>query len=137
MAHSQPSQARLTLREAGEGEALPLLAPVERYDTTGGVQPLAMLVAHGRAFVIEENGRPVCAYLLERHGRECFITAAAGSAGVCLTDLLADVIEAQATGMASIAFQTRRPGLMRKARALGYRMAGRVENGVIMRKELS
>ncbi|KWH51809.1 hypothetical protein [Burkholderia cepacia] len=130
------SQARLTLREADAETVLPLLAPVAQYDTTGGVDSLERMAANGRAFVIEQDGAPVCAYLLERHGREAFVTAAAGAAGVCLTDLLAQLIEAQAIGLDSIAFQTRRRGLIRKAIAKGYRVAGHVTNGTIMRKEL-
>ncbi len=97
---------------------------------------MAALAAFGRSFVIESEGRPVCAYVIELAGREAFVVAAAGAAHVCLCDLLDDVITAQAGGLDSIAFKTRRRGLIRRALARGYRVAERLENGTIMRKEL-
>lgn len=126
----------LSLREVTAGEVAPLLAPAARYATTD--ETLPGLTACGRCFVIEADGRPVAGYVLQRQGDECYVLAFAGAAQLDLTGLLARLIEAQAAGLDSIAFQTRRPGLVRKAARLGYRVAGRVPDGhgVIMRKTL-
>ncbi len=128
--------AAVTVREVSAGEAGPILAPVTRYATTD--ETVEQVAALGRCYVIEQDGRPVAGYVLQRQGDECFVLAAAGSVDFDLTDFGLRLIEAHAVGLASVAFQTRRPGLVKKAARLGYRIAGRVKNGhgVIMRKEL-
>jgi hypothetical protein len=136
VANHQPAP-QVTLREASAGEACPLLARVDAFDTTNGRDTVASMAAVGRCFVLSEDGRDIGAYVLQRQGDECYILAAAGQAEFDMTAALATILEGHARGLKSIAFQTRRPGLVRKARKYGYRIAGRVENGVIMRKELT
>lgn len=113
---------------------MPLLDPVNAVCTTN--ETAADMAAVGRCFVVSHDGRDVAAYVLQRQGSECYVLAAAGAAEFDVTAFLAAVLEGHAVGLSSIAFQTRRPGLMRKARKYGYSVAGRVANGVIMRKEL-
>lgn len=85
--------------------------------------------------VIDGAGQAVGAYVLRTCGAEVWIAAAAGRAAFDLTAVLSALVDLQARAFDSIAFQTRRPGLIRKARRYGYREAGRVgEQGIIMRK---
>lgn len=133
MVHREPT-AQVTLREVGAAEAAPILSPVNRYCTTD--ETVEGMALHGRCFVISEDGRDVAAYVLQRQGNECFILAGAGGASFDLIALSLPIIEAQASGMASVAFQTKRPGLIRKASKQGYYIAGRAGSGVLMRKEL-
>ncbi|CAN0621104.1 conserved protein of unknown function [Burkholderia multivorans] len=127
---------QVSVREVGAAVARPLLARVDAFDTTGGVDTVASMTAAGRCFVISQDGRDVGAYVLQRQGDECFVLAAQGGADFDVTALLAGVLEGHARGLRSIAFQTRRPGLIRKAKKHGYSIAGRAPAGVVMRKEL-
>lgn len=126
--------AQVSVRHVSAAEALPLLALAEPYATTD--ESLGQLARAGMCFVLEQEGRPVLAWSVQAHSAELFILAAAGRAGFDLTRAGLAVIEQQAEGFASVAFQTRRRGLMRKAEALGYRPAGTAGTGVIMRKVL-
>ncbi|MCA3780139.1 MAG: hypothetical protein IOC39_24185 [Burkholderia sp.] len=126
----------VTVREVGADVARPLLARVDAFDTSGGVDTVASMTTIGRCFVIAHDGRDVGAYVLQRQGNECFVLAAQGGAEFDLTAFLSVVVEAHARGLASIAFQTRRPGLIRKAKRYGYYIAGRAPEGVVMRKDL-
>jgi hypothetical protein len=124
----------VSVREVGARDAAPLLSPVDRYCTTD--ETAESMARVGRCFVVSHDGRDVASYVLQRQGSECFVLAAAGSAEFDITAFMAAVLEGHAHGLSSIAFQTRRPGLIRKARKYGYRIDGRVANGVVMRKEL-
>ncbi|MRT01139.1 hypothetical protein GJQ57_21050 [Ralstonia pickettii] len=126
--------AQVSVRHVGAAEAIPLLALAERHATTE--EKVEALAHAGHCFVMEQEGRTVFAWSVKPQGDELFILAAAGRAGFDLTRAGLAVIEQQAEGFASVAFLTRRPGLMRKAGALGYVPAGRAGNGVIMRKVL-
>lgn len=124
------------MREASAEEAAPLLAPAAQYDTTKGAESAESVARAGRNFIVERDGAPIFTYSLAVYGTECYVLAAAGAADIDLTGFGLMLIEAQAAGLESVAFQTRRPGLIRKAARRGYRLAGRVANGVIMRKVL-
>lgn len=69
---------------------------------------------------------------LKIRGAELWIQAAGGADRENLTRLGLEAVEriAQQAGMDSVGFQTRRPGLVRKARALGYEI-----DGFILRKK--
>jgi hypothetical protein len=92
----------------------------------------------GQCFkVLSASGKKVGAYVLQPCGGEVWISAGAGSADFDLTVVMSALIDQQSQDFDSIAFQTRRRGLVRKARQLGYRIAGEVgECGIIMRKNL-
>ncbi|UTV53236.1 hypothetical protein [Burkholderia arboris] len=127
---------QVSVREVGAETAAPLLARVDAYDTTNGRDTVARMAAAGRCFVISQDGRDVAAYVLQRQGDECFVLAASGTVEFDLTVFGLALIEAHARGLRSVAFQTRRRGLIRKAQKLGYHIAGRAPVGVVMRKEL-
>ncbi|EDT41989.1 hypothetical protein BamMEX5DRAFT_2257 [Burkholderia ambifaria MEX-5] len=133
MVHDASPQ--VSVREVGADAARPLLARVDAF-MTNDRETVASMTAVGRCFVISQDDRDVAAYVLQRQGRECFVLAAAGAVDFDLTAFGLALIEAHARGLDSVAFQTRRAGLIRKASRLGYRIAGRVANGVVMRKEL-
>jgi hypothetical protein len=126
---------QVVVREASAGDVLDLLAPVDRVSTTN--EPMDYLASVGRCFVISQDERDVAAYVLQRRGDECYVLAAAGSVDFDLTAFGLALIEAHARGLSSVAFQTKRPGLIRRASRLGYRIAGRAGSGVVMRKELT
>lgn len=101
-----------------------------------GIATPESLAAAGPSFGIEtEQGRTV--FTLRTDGAECWIQAAAGS-GYGMTAPTFAVIEAIATraGCNRVAFQTVRRGLVRRARRLGYQIAGQIGSGHILRKEL-
>lgn len=101
-----------------------------------GIATPESLAAAGPSFGIEtESGQSV--FTLRTDGAECWIQAAAGS-GYGMTAPTFAVIEAIAAraGCHRVAFQTVRRGLIRRARRLGYHIAGQVGHGHILRKEL-
>ncbi len=105
----------------------------EKTDTGGGKYSLDSIMERGQCFVVEGEGGIVAAYVLQAQGPELWVMAAAGAeSGACLTAEMAGQIEARAKahGFASVGFQTKRRGLVRKAEKLGYEVAG-----YIMRKK--
>ena len=98
----------------------------------GGVEPMDELLARGKCYSLGIDGRQVGAYLLEVAGKEVFILAAAGHAEIDLCAALDQVVSFQAAGFDSVAFRTVRPGLMKKAAALGY-----TRHGNVMRKRIA
>jgi len=111
---------------------MPWLANAERKGRGQGAQSLDELMQRGQCYMLGIDGETVGAYLLEQIGGEVFILAAAGRAEIDLTDALDRVVTFQAAGFASVAFRTIRPGLMKKAAALGY-----VRCGNVMRKRIA
>lgn len=125
------AQEKISLRRATAAEILPFVERAARYDTTDGAED-AQSVARRGGWLFCEAGKPFAGFtVIEREGG-LFVTAASGEGRRDLTALILGTLEQ--AGAASVAFQTRRRGLMRKAQRLGYRVAGDVANGVIMRK---
>lgn len=122
------------MRPATRAEVTRLFAPVDRWMTTG--EGAAECAAKGDCFVLEQDGVPVLAWSLKVDGDELFIQAAAGRAGFDLTDFGLALVERQAEGFRSIAFRTRRRGLMKKAIDSGFYPAWRRGDVVLMRKDL-
>lgn len=122
----------LTFRKCSPAEARPWLEIAERKGRGQGGQSLADLIPRGQCYLLGIDGEPVGAYLLEQVGGEVFILAAAGKADIDLTQAVDQVVTFQAAGLASVAFRTIRPGLMKKAAALGY-----VRCGNVMRKRIA
>jgi hypothetical protein len=116
--------------EVGEVRHLLEAARTERVKTNPA-ETLDQLLARGEAFKVMLNGELVGAYLLEIHGPEVWILLAGGRAPVDLAHYGLAMIASQAKGFDSIGFQTRRPGLIKKARRAGFEVAA-----VVMRKRL-
>ena len=122
------------MRAAGADEARVHCRRAQRFDTTAGAESLDHLLRVGDCFVIEQGGRPVAAWSQQIDGAGVLrVLVYGGRADIDLTDVLARCLEAQ--GAPAAQFQTRRPGLMKKAAELGYRVVGRAPHGVIMRKD--
>ncbi|KVD19190.1 hypothetical protein WI80_33385 [Burkholderia ubonensis] len=124
----------MTVRPAHADEARAHCARAVRFDTTNGGESLDHLLTVGRCYVVEEDGRPVAAWSQQIDAAGVLRVLVYGGRGATdLTVLLARCLESQ--GAPAAQFQTRRPGLIKKAEALGYRVVGRAPCGVIMRKD--
>jgi len=117
------------IRRATLAEVRPLLALAESDD----VQQIGLdSVVSGCAFFLLENGNNKLAYALNPVGTELWIQAAGGKGTANLTKIGLEVIEAQGVGLYStVAFQTRRTGLVTKAKQNGF-----VVDGYILRKKI-
>jgi hypothetical protein len=116
-------------------EAVRLLAAAKSGKTDGaGLFDLGDLVEEGEAFKVIADGATVAAYVLAGVGSSLWITAAAGRAGFDLTAVLDGLVMNQAGAFDQVAFRTERPGLVRKARRLGYQVARREGRAYFLRK---
>jgi hypothetical protein len=84
----------------------------------------------------DDAGRIVGAYVLHAEGPVLWVRAAAGRASIDLTQVMAALLERQGREFDEIGFQTQRPGLIKKAQALGYRVTGENNGFTQMRKYL-
>lgn len=89
----------------------------------------------GESFALKTDTGSLVYTIAPTPGGGCWVHAAAGQgAGMTEQGLRAIERQAQGLGLRAVAFQTMRRGLVRKAQALGYRVAGRVGCGVILEK---
>jgi hypothetical protein len=105
--------------------AADLLAGCEWLDPSGRTGPdeLKALTERGQCFAASATeGKAV--YVLDVQNGVAQITACKGSGPVDWSAVLLPAIEAQAKGCQAVTFQTRRRGLVRKAEAQGYTVAG-------------
>lgn len=101
-----------------------------------GIATPDSLAASGPSFAVQtDSGQTV--FTLGAIGGDCWIHAAAGS-GYGMTAPTFAVIEqiAARAGCVSVSFQTMRRGLVRRARRLGYQIAGQIGSGHILSKDL-
>jgi hypothetical protein len=124
---------KVTLRKATAAEVLPFVVSAARFDTTGGTQSAAHLARHG-GYLVMEGARAIAGFTVVERDGGVFVTAASGFGRRDLTALILGLLER--IGAAHVGFQTRRPGLIRKAARRGYQVAGQVQQGVIMRKTI-
>lgn len=108
------------------------LAGVAGLDPSGMTACDADLVKHGQAFAIEGEGGSAVFVVVVRNGC-AFVVAAKGAGSIDMTEVLDQIVTRGATndGCTSVALQTARPGLVRKLRRRGFRVAGWV-----LRKDL-
>lgn len=91
----------------------------------------------GVCFKLEtDQGR--LTYAIGIEGGVCWIHGAAGT-GKTMTETGLAVIEAQAAavGCKAVGFQTLRRGLVRKARALGYKIKAEIGRGFVLEKNMT
>lgn len=120
----------LTLREIDRAQAARAFAGLHALDPSGRTAPGDDVTAGGRCFELAGEGvRAV--YVLSVANGCAWVEAARGEGAPDLSALLDHVITAQAEGLHALACQTARPGLVRKLRSRGWRVAG-----WIMRKDL-
>jgi hypothetical protein len=127
----QEPQNGLTVREVTAAEILPYVTDAARYDCKKQTGAAERVAQNGFGFILEQGGKPILGYTLEIDGGELFITSASGRAAVDLVDIGLEIVEAQAAGMDSVGFKTKRRGLVKKAQSKGYKVVG-----YIMRKSL-
>ncbi len=102
-----------------------LLAGCEHLDPSGKTNrhTLGDMARAGQCFAATaEHAQAV--YVVRVVNGIAWVDACKGSGPIDWSALLLNVIEKQAQGCASVAFQTKRPGLVRKAKRQGYRVAG-------------
>jgi hypothetical protein len=125
-------KAPVELRRATVEEVVPLVEMAAKWDTDGGEFDARRLAEICNRFVFEENGVPVCGFLIEIRGDEAFIMAAGSVGRQDFTRIGLGAIEGMARKhFSTVAFATRRGGLIRKAQRLGY-----TRDGCILRKRL-
>ncbi|MEH0165576.1 hypothetical protein [Roseateles microcysteis] len=128
---------RAALTRASVEQAAEAFKACAGLDPQGRATPMSAALA-GESFKVETDSG-ACIYTLSaRAAGRCWIHAAAGT-GQGMTEAGLSVIEAQAraVGCASVAFQTMRRGLVHKALALGYSIAGSVGRGFILEKQIA
>jgi hypothetical protein len=121
------AQEGLTLREVAPTDVLPFVARAACYAAEHAKGRAHLVASRGRAFIIDQGGRPVAGYVLQQIGNELWIDAAAGAGRLDLVALITATVQRQGRELDSIGFQTTRRGLVRKARRLGYELAGQVQ----------
>jgi hypothetical protein len=118
----------------GQAEALQLLREFKRVPANPRAdKTLEALVQGGHCFELTSGAQARAVYILKAKGDQIWIEAAYGAGDVDWTALGLPLIErqARAAGAASIAFETRRPGLVRKSARRGYQVAA-----YVVRKDL-
>lgn len=106
-------------------------------DTSGGQADLDHLLSLGQTYRLQdESGQILGAYILKANGPELWIVLGAGRADIDLTVVGLALIEAQGKQFDSIGFVTRRPGLVRKARKLGFAVVAQNAAVYTLRKTL-
>jgi len=79
----------------------------------------------GHCFAVNHHSGAQAVYIIAVENGQAWVTACRGEGGaVDFTRTLLPAIEHQAQGLQAVAFQTARPGLVRKARAMGYQVTG-------------
>lgn len=99
------------------------------------VQALGLdsILANCHFFMLKGGEGVEFAYALKPCGRELWIQAAGGRGKIDLTETGLRAVEIQAAGaFSSVGFQTRRRGLVKKAKKAGY-----VVDGWILRKKIN
>ena len=102
-----------------------LLVGMETMDPTGRTTPqeIAGMAASGQCFAATAPGSQAV-YVMHVQNGVAWVSATKGAGPLDWGNLLLPVIEAQAKGCAAVAFQTARPGLVRKAKRQGYAVTG-------------
>ncbi len=107
-------------------QALQRLQDVAKRDPRGitTAADMAWFAERGECFAIRGKGSEIV-YMLKIENGQAWVQAAQASGSFSFDRVLSEVIERQCQGVAdSVAFQTSRPGLVRKARREGYEVTG-------------
>ena len=104
------------------------LAGLARLDPRGMLSDadIPAMCDRGQCFeLVATDGRARAVYVLEVHNGVAWISALAGAGqGMDICKVFDGVTTHQAAGLHRLAFQTARPGLVRKMSGLGYRITG-------------
>lgn len=115
----------LTVRPISAASAVARLGGVAALDPAGLTAGAEDLVRCGQAFEVDGEAGSAVFVVAVRNGC-AFVVAAKGAGSIDMTTLLDRVITQGATndGCTSIAFQTARPGLVKKLTKRGFRVTG-------------
>jgi hypothetical protein len=91
-----------------------------RFDHMKRTGEVEKVVENGFGFIVEQDGKPLFGYTMEVQGTNLFITSASGRASFDIVDVGLKIVEAQADGLESVGFVTKRRGLVKKAQKNGY-----------------
>lgn len=113
--------------------AAALLGSVPALDPSGMSTPASLIdTAHGgECFAATSDTGGQAVYVVRVENGVAWVDACQGTGATDWSATLLTIIEKQAHGLKAVGFQTARPGLVRKAKKQGYRVAG-----WIMKKEL-
>jgi hypothetical protein len=119
--------------------AAQLLLGIEHLDPSGNTGPGELLQAclSGQCFgVATSDGQAQGVYVLGIKGDQARIRWARAWGAFDFTRAFLPAIERQCAQLQELAFQTSRPGLVRKATRQGYQVDGRIGRGWTLRKRL-
>jgi len=105
-------------------------------DTSGGLVGADQAAAGGVFFRVHADGAPVAWYVLTFDAAGAWIAVAYGRADFDLVAHVLPLIERQCERFGALSIETKRRGLVKKMRAAGYAMAGRLSDGLLLRKAL-
>lgn len=113
----------LTVQAIAPDDAARALAGIDALDPRGLMDAAGLheLAQRGQCFAL--TGAADAVYVVHVRNGVAWIDAFKGT-GPDLVAVLAELIEHQAEGCHAVAFQTARPGLVRKASRHGYRVTG-------------
>lgn len=126
-----------SLRPATVDQAAQAFAACAGLDPEGKATPDSAARA-GESFKVSTDTGEAIYTITARPGGRCWIHGAAGTGtGMTAAGLACIERQALAAGCVSVAFQTVRHGLVRRARALGYRITAQVGRGFIIEKRIT
>lgn len=109
-----PSQAFAKLQDVAERDPRGITTAAD----------MAWFTERSECFAIRGKGSEIV-YMLKIENGQAWVQAAQASGPFSFEHVLSEVIERQAAGVCnSVAFQTSRPGLKRKAERAGYEVTG-------------
>lgn len=118
-------QEKIYLSRLESEFAAAMLAGCEQLDPTGrsNAEAIEQITRDGLCFAATgEDSQAV--YVIQVDNGIAWVSACRGFGATDWTNVLLPVIEMQAKGCAAVAFQTARPGLVRKAKQQGYSVTG-------------
>lgn len=124
----------LTVRFVEAVEARPWLELAGKFDISGGVVSQLENEAGCLFLTVLEDGREVGAFSLRKAGMTLWVVQAGGRLpGVSLSEEVMPAVEAaaRALGCSSVAFATKRPGLVERMAKLGFEPAGTIVRKVL------
>lgn len=116
-----------SLTPISEADAAEILHRNPVPDPTGQATPESM-AATGQAFELKAEGG-AGTFIVRKNGLQLWVEAGVGRAADDLTAMGLQLIEeiARQSGCTEVAFQTARPGLVRKSASMGYDTCGWIQ----------
>ena len=122
------SEKVIEVKEVGRAEILPFLQIASRFcgDDLNAEETKKSILKNHMHFIVYQDKKALFGYSLDIGKTEIFITQAAGKADFDIVEIGLKIIEKQAASFKSVAFQTIRRGLVKKAEKFGYKQDGKI-----------